>query len=472
MRLPLFFASALGLILGAALAVSAQGAEEKKVTVNKTNGSAKASKSEKNKPAAKKMREAKSKSKEAVTLPWPQNVIALAGEGAVLVTDPYKGEKNLQELYSLNADKLYVPASILKLLTAAAALDFLGPKYRFRTDFYLDSNGGLWIKGRGDPFLVSEELCHLADALVEKGLKQVSDVYLDASFFLRGLILDGTTFTDKAYDAFNGALGVNFNTVTYLIDRSGKIVESDSCTPLTGITLDLAEKNRPKKKKRGSQGYRININDNPKTAEIQAGQIIAALLKTRGVEISGSLILGKTVPPEAKLIYSHLSSKDLEGLLVDILKNSNNFMTNQVFLTLGAEKYDSPGTLEKSQRAVNDFLDKYGLSRITFVEGSGLSRQNFLTARQMSQLLKVLTPARHLVKSSDDGQVLYKTGTMSDIQTLAGWLVNPKRPEQPLNFVILLNGAYKPGTRDKILKALKEHFLNSDDQAAKATGRS
>ncbi|MDR1871881.1 MAG: D-alanyl-D-alanine carboxypeptidase [Deltaproteobacteria bacterium] len=401
-----------------------------------------------------------------MTLPFPENIQTMAGGGAVLVTDNHiSGDRSL-ELFSLNPDKAYTPASILKLVTAGVALDSLGLGYRFTTGFYLDPKNNLWVVGRGDPYLISEELCLIMERLRGTGLREVNNVYLDNSFFQTGLILDGNNFTINPYDAYNLALGVNFNTVNYLIDQKGQIVECDPCAPLTQVALDIAKSNYPKKRKKGRrfpQEYRLNISSSPFDAERNTGQTLIALLERSLIKVNGDLMLGQTLPKDAKPIYIHLSSKTLEEMLKELLKHSNNFMTNQIFLTMGAEKYGAPATPEKSQRVVLEFLDKYNLPFITMVEGSGLSRRNSLTARQMARILGTLEPARSLINSTDDGQVIYKTGTMSDIQTLAGYLVRPERVNEPLSFVILLNGHYKNGTREKILAALKAHFIDHND---------
>jgi D-alanyl-D-alanine carboxypeptidase/D-alanyl-D-alanine-endopeptidase (penicillin-binding protein 4) len=182
-----------------------------------------------------------------------------------------------------------------------------------------------------------------------------------------------------------------------------------------------------------------------------------------GVEVQGDVVIGQTLTPEAKPFYSHLNSLKLEELLAILLEHSNNFMTNQIFLSMGAEVYGAPATMEKGRQVIFDFLTSHGLDRFNLVEGSGLSRNNTLTARQMSDFLAVFEPFRYLIKSEQDGSVLYKTGTMTNIWTLAGYLVRPDRPEEPLSFVILLNGSYHPKTRAKILEALKEHFINKTD---------
>ena len=347
------------------------------------------------------------------------------------------------------------------MATAAAALEILGPEYRFATDFYLTREGDLWLVGRGDPFLVSEEMCLIADELARRGLERVGDIRLDTTFFEPGLVLDGTTYTKNPYDAFNVALGVNFNTVNYLIDRAGKIVEFNECTPLTPTALELAELNRPRRPPSRTREFRVNISSSPAAAERQAGEFLKALLERRGIRVEGVVEVGGRLPAGARPLYSHSSTRTLEEHLATLMEYSNNFMTNQIFLTMGAERYGPPATMEKGRLAIHEYLDSRGLPRLELVEGSGLSRLNSLTARQMSEILGAFEPSRRLVKTTPDGSVFYKTGTMSDIFTLAGYLVRPDRPDEPLSFVILLNGAYRPGTREKILDVLKARFIDA-----------
>jgi D-alanyl-D-alanine carboxypeptidase/D-alanyl-D-alanine-endopeptidase (penicillin-binding protein 4) len=90
-----------------------------------------------------------------------EKVAALAPSGLVLVMD---AEGN--ELVAQNADKPFVPASVTKIVTAWLAMEVLGGDYRFETRFYLDDDRLLYVRGGGDPFLISEELARLAPQLV------------------------------------------------------------------------------------------------------------------------------------------------------------------------------------------------------------------------------------------------------------------------------------------------------------------
>ena len=138
-----------------------------------------------------------------------EKVAALAPQGVVLVVDE-KGN----ELVAQNADKPFVPASVTKIVTAWLAMEVLGGDYRFETKFYLDDKRVLYVRGGGDPFLISEELAPLAHQLVAGiGKEPITGIVLDASYYPSDLRIPGIEDTDEAYDALNSALAVNFNTI-------------------------------------------------------------------------------------------------------------------------------------------------------------------------------------------------------------------------------------------------------------------
>ena len=154
-----------------------------------------------------------------------EKVAALAPSGLVLVMDE-KGN----ELVAQNADKPFVPASVAKIVTAWLAMEVLGADYRFETRFYLDRGRVLYIRGGGDPFLISEELAELAPALVAAiGKQPLSGIVLDASYYPSDIRIPGIEDTDEAYDALNSALAVNFNTINAV--RKGKAVSPPSRRP-------------------------------------------------------------------------------------------------------------------------------------------------------------------------------------------------------------------------------------------------
>ena len=151
-----------------------------------------------------------------------ETIAALAPSAVVLVVDA-KGN----ELVAQNADQAFTPASVTKIVTAWLALEVLGGDYRFETRFYLDAKRVLYVKGGGDPYLISEELAPLATALVAKiGKAPITGIVIDASYYPSDLRIPGIENDDTAYDALNSALGVNFNTI-YAERIGNKVVSAE-----------------------------------------------------------------------------------------------------------------------------------------------------------------------------------------------------------------------------------------------------
>ena len=147
-----------------------------------------------------------------------EKVAALAPSALVLVMDA-KGN----ELVAQNTDEPFVPASVTKIVTAWLAMEVLGGGYRFETRFYLDDKRVLYVRGGGDPFLISEELATLATELVPAvGKKPITGIVLDASYYPSNLRIPGIENTGDAYNALNSALAVNFNTV-YAVRSGNKV---------------------------------------------------------------------------------------------------------------------------------------------------------------------------------------------------------------------------------------------------------
>ena len=269
-------------------------------------------------------------------------VAALAPSESVLVVDQ-KGN----ELVAQNADKSFVPASIAKVVTANLAVEVLGSDHRFETRFYLDKDRVLYIRGGGDPFLISEELATLASALVSAiGRQELRAIVLDASYFPADLRIPGIEQTGEAYDALNSALAVNFNTIYAM--RKGKTVQSaEAQTPITPLAVSqfLA---------RGPNGRgRISLTQEPSVSMLYAGELIAAFIERAGGVFKGKVSTGN-VPPGLQPVYVHRQSRSLSIILSEMLRGSNNFVANQIFLEIGARQLGSPVSLEKSVRATSD----------------------------------------------------------------------------------------------------------------------
>lgn len=337
-----------------------------------------------------------------------EDVAALAPSGLVLVMDE-KGN----ELVAQNADKSFVPASVAKVVTSWLAMEILGGDYRFETRFYLDSDRLLYIRGSGDPFLISEELARLGSQLVVAiGRKPLSGIVLDASYYPPDIRIPGIKDTDEAYDALNSALAVNFNTIHAV--RKGKTVRSaEKQTPITPLAISqfLA---------RGPRGHgRISLTQDPAVGLQYAGELIAAFIERAGGNLKGRISTG-AVPEGLEPVYIHRQSRTLSRILTELLLGSNNYIANQVFLEIGGHRLGGPVSLEKSLRVTNELLARHNLAgSIHLEEGSGISRGNRFTARGLAQLLHLFEPHATLLRRGDG--VLFKTGTIPGVSTLAGY---------------------------------------------------
>lgn len=240
-----------------------------------------------------------------------EKVAALAPSALVLVVDD-KGN----ELVSQNADKPFVPASVAKIVTAWLAMEGLGGDYRFETRFYLDGKQVLYIRGGGDPFLISEELAQLASELVAAiGKKPLSGIVLDASYYPSDIRMPGIEDTDEAYDALNSALAVNFNTIHAV--RKGRIVRSAEVqTPITPLAISQFRARGPK-----GRG-RISLTQNPAVGLQYAGELIAAFIARAGGSIEGKIKTG-AVPEGLQPVYVHRQSRPLSKVLAGLLLGSN-----------------------------------------------------------------------------------------------------------------------------------------------------
>lgn len=354
---------------------------------------------------------------------WKSEFTALLKNGGA-----YVRESNGKDLFSHRADEGFMPASTLKIATAACAISELGADFRFKTEFYLDSDNTLYIKGYGDPSLISEEIGPMAAELREKGLKKVNGIVLDASFFSKNIIIDGSSATNNPYDAMNAALLVNYNTIYVQKLGNGQVISAEPQTPITPLAIARG-------KKMGVGKNRINLQKDLNSTLTYAGELIGEFLKQEGVKVGGTITPG-SVASGSRLIYTHYS-KTLEEILPGMLEYSTNVTTNQLFLTMGAEKMGGPATVEKGQQVLNGFLkQKLGWKNPNMMEGSGLSRKNRVTAREMMKLLDYFKPYKNLLPLKEN-KFRAKTGTLTGVNTFAGYMTLSNGKE--VQFVLLVN---------------------------------
>ena len=376
----------------------------------------------------------------AKTLAGAKNEIAaLAPSGLVLVMD---AEGN--ELVAQNADKPFVPASVTKIVTAWLAMEVLGADYRFQTRFYLNDDRVLYVLGGGDPFLISEELAQLAPKLVAAvGKKPLTGIVLDASYYPSDLRIPGIEDTKEFYDAMNSALAVNFNTI-YAVRHGNSVSSAEQQTPITPLAISQFRARGPK-----GRG-RISLSQDPAVSTQYAGELIAAFIERAGGSVKGPISTG-SVQGGLEPIYVHRQSHTLSEIIVELLRASNNYIANQIFLEIGGYRLGGPVSVAKSLQVVHEVLAAQDLTETIHIEeGSGISRGNQFTARGLAKVLALFAPHANLLRGHDGGA--NKTGTLEGVRTLAGYADTSSHGQ--VRFVISLrsnNGAM----RFQLLRAIE-----------------
>jgi len=388
----------------------------------------------------------------------------------------YSLERN-QALYSVRSDRLFSPASNMKLLTTAMALKRMGPDYRFKTRLYAAMrisgetlNGDLYIKGFGDPNLVSEQMWLLANESRNLPLHKVDgDIVADDSFFDNRLRVR-TWHKQVGVEAYNaplGALSFNFNTVTVHVspgERSGErpVVVIDPDIDFIRVvnrakTVSRSRRSRLIVNRVDHQDYNeitisgvISVSHSRETYYLNitqptyyAAKVFKDYLRRAGVEVTGKVRIGP-VPEDAYGLLSHTSAP-LSLILRGLNKFSNNFVAEQILKTIGAELYGHPGTTEKGLRAMGEYMKslRYEPRRFRVLDGSGLSRQNRLSPNQIVSILQDMHGdlgvypefVAALGVMGRDGNVLkrmnghngsekarVKTGTLNFVSALSGYL--------------------------------------------------
>lgn len=376
------------------------------------------------------------------------------------------------------------PASTLKLLTAASALEMLGEDYRFITEVYMDGKingnvleGDLYIKGGGDPTLQEENFISMANALKRLGVESVSgSLYGDDFNFIGSQLTPGISTHDETYyyasrtSALTMSPDDDYDAGTIIVkviaNTVGKTPTIEVEPNFSGMevlnqakTVGATEKNTIEIYRQNNSN-KIVITGNIPTGKTKKEWIslydptlntlyaIKNTFKENGIAFtSSSKVNRKLVPNHATLIYTK-KSMPLEQVMIPFLKLSNNSIANILVKTMGYEVYGI-GSLEHGLQVMKDYSKRVGLqtNRWYFEDGSGMSHQNKVTANEMTNLLYKLSSEpyysviynslpvgghpdrlvggslRERFKSTfQSNRVFAKTGHISGVYSLSGYL--------------------------------------------------
>jgi D-alanyl-D-alanine carboxypeptidase/D-alanyl-D-alanine-endopeptidase (penicillin-binding protein 4) len=409
-------------------------------------------------------------------------------------------------LYKRNEDKLLMPASNIKLFTTSAALSLLGPHYKYKTNFYVNGSvdadilkGDLIVQGTGDPTFsgkfsngdIWSGFNKIADTLLSLGIEEISgniigdDNYFDDKDLGEGWEWDYAT---NWYSAPSGALCFNDNCIAIEVKPGSlnkpawikadpdiryatiinKIVTVDKeqnteievvrmpGTNIITVYGKISEKSEPK--------YLFSTIKNPTQFTMVA---FKQALEKKGIRIKG---YAADIDDEnfsadyskLKCIYTNYSLP-LGEIIKIINKESNNFYAEQLLKTIGWE-IENYGSAENGVKAVKKFLQETGVSpeNIVMVDGSGLSRLNLVSCKQLSNFLAYMyrsdmygafreslpvagvdgTLEKRMIKTRAVNNVRAKTGYIPGVRSMSGF-VNTADGE-PVVFSIIVNNFIVP----------------------------
>ncbi|MGV0962598.1 MAG: D-alanyl-D-alanine carboxypeptidase/D-alanyl-D-alanine endopeptidase [Polynucleobacter sp.] len=386
------------------------------------------------------------------------------------------------------------PASTMKLLTTLSGLDILGPQYRWRTNIYTDGiirqgilKGNLYLQGTGDPKLVPEELAKMMKELQNLGIQKIDgNLFFDRSAYASSVMehntIDGESL--RAYNVPPDPLLYAFRTLSFQLSKSRTADFIDlSYTPALS---QLKVVNQMQLVDHSCDNWKSNIRfnlepegisntDQPLTAQFSGAfpssckgvnfnivALDANTFLTQGIAAAWELAGGAwTQPPIGKDGAVPLAARLLlqfEGIkladdVVDINKYSNNVMARQVLLTLALEKMGKPATTANGDLVIQSWLKQNGLNFTDLVieNGSGLSRNEAISAEQMNQLLltarnlpvaevfynslpiagtdgtmrnRLMAHLRKFLHLKKKPEARIKTGSLADVRAISGYVMS------------------------------------------------
>ncbi|MFK8029041.1 MAG: D-alanyl-D-alanine carboxypeptidase/D-alanyl-D-alanine-endopeptidase [Gammaproteobacteria bacterium] len=385
------------------------------------------------------------------------------------------------------------PASVMKMLTTYAALAKLGPGYQWETELRRTGlaeggvlRGDLIIVGRGNPMFLQQDLWSMVNHLDARGIRSIAgDLIIDSSYFDLP-DHDSSAFDGKGYRPYNAgpdAALFNFSSVDFsLVPQKGKEFVDVRVAPhirgmeiestikqLNGdcrgnrikLRLDVEQLEASRKVKysghypRSCGRYQLTRAVLPST-ELLYGTL-SSIMASRGGELTGGLLIGRAPKGSSKLLT--LSSKTLSEIVRSTNKFSNNVMSRQLFLTLGAETYGKPATPGKGENALKAVLSEEGVDTDSLIvaNGSGLCRQCRVTVDTLMQTLdaawqSIYMPEfvaslgvpgidgslkKRFPKGSYKGRVHMKTGTIDHVSAAAGYVQS--KSNERYKFALVIN---------------------------------
>ncbi|MBW4691792.1 MAG: D-alanyl-D-alanine carboxypeptidase/D-alanyl-D-alanine-endopeptidase [Lyngbya sp. HA4199-MV5] len=425
---------------------------------------------------------------------------ALAGVRWGIVVQTLANPANRKTLVARNATTLLAPASNNKLLTTAAALTALGAAYRFRTGVYGDSTQPnlttLRIVGRGDPSLTTAQLTTVAQQLRQKGVQQVEQLIGDDTYF-RGAA------TNPNWDADDTLQGYGAPVNSLMLNQNG-----------IGLTLFPQRVGQPLRIQWDdpTDANSWSLRNQSVTVSASSGEYVDAVRTARVIQVSGQLRVGSeaetiavsipnpgnylidkfrtalinasipiqrttvvkaTPAPPGLTELAAVESAPLAQLLIETNRESNNTYAEALLKTLGAtQAANSQDATASGIEAVRTTLTPLGVNPAGYrmVDGSGLASRDRATPEALVQTLQAMSQSSNASvfrnslavagingtlknrfrNTAAQGKLQGKTGTISGVVALSGYLTPINHPDLALSILTNYSGASTASVRSAV----------------------
>jgi len=389
-------------------------------------------------------------------------------------------------LYSRDAQKYFIPASNVKLLTTAAALQKLGADFRIKTSVYSGENGSLYVAGRGDPSIAEAQLKSLAQQLKQRGISQVNELIGDDSYFQGSAVNPNWEWEDAqaGYGAPINSLIFNQNAIDLLLSPQdlGQPLKVTFAEPKlanqwqiqnNSVTVaqnesEFIEVGREFDRPIIRVSGQLKVGGEPESAYVAVVnpannflQYFQQALAAEGIPVKQALVASASGNLNQEL--ATVESPPLAELVRETNRESNNLYAEVLLRLLGKVTDKMPqqqeDTGEMGLKELKTALTQLGVNPNSYIlaDGSGLSRHNLISPEALVQTLRFManSPAASIYRQSlpiagesgtlknrfniTPNRVILqaKTGTLSGVSALSGYIEVPNY--EPLVFSIIVN---------------------------------
>lgn len=404
-------------------------------------------------------------------------------------------------VYSKLGDTRVKPASIMKLLTGATALETIGPAHKFKTEVYADGpikdgvlQGNLYLRGQGDPTLTAPDLTAFAAELKKKGILSITGaIYGDDTWYDDVRFSQDLNWSDEPYytgapiSALTLSPNEDYDAGTVIVEvypaaKKGeagtiRMVPANSYIDITNKTQTVAKKGANNIKVERLHGSNtivvsgtipLGLAKNRSWASVweptdYTVNVLKHMLIGQGIKFGDTPEISRAVVPKGATLLASKQSMPLEELFIPFMKLSNNGHGEVLVKEMG-RVIENEGSWDEGLAVMDGYLAEMGMDTSTMQlrDGSGMSHKTLVTANEVTKLLNNVqtkpwypvflnslpvagnderlvggTLRGRMTGTAAEGKVKAKTGTLNGVASLSGYVET--KDGETLIFSVIIN---------------------------------